>query len=244
MVNKMIDPFTISIVTILGKYALDKGLELGKEVGPKALETAREMYTATLEHLRRNPKAEVIADEFEEDPEAAESLMQKKVDEALQADETLAKRLKTLLAEYDEKVQAYAASGTNYTATVKGGGAVAQGAGATAVGERGVHITGNVSGNITTGDSNAIDSNAARNPSNAPFSTLSPLEENLRRLISEHFNIEELKNLCQDMNITYENLSGEGREGKTRELIDYCRRHGRTDTLIAECKRRRPGLSW
>ena len=34
------NPLTLSIVVILGKYALDKGLELGKEVGPQALDAA------------------------------------------------------------------------------------------------------------------------------------------------------------------------------------------------------------
>ncbi len=40
---------------ILGKYALDKGAELAQEVGPKALDTAREMFIATLDYLLNVP---------------------------------------------------------------------------------------------------------------------------------------------------------------------------------------------
>ncbi|MCP4424852.1 MAG: hypothetical protein GY803_10195 [Chloroflexi bacterium] len=46
--------------------------------------------------------------------------------------------------------------GASYEAKVKGGGAVAQGPGATAVGKRGVNVGGNVGGSIVTGDDNKI----------------------------------------------------------------------------------------
>ncbi|MCB0012595.1 MAG: hypothetical protein KDE34_11860, partial [Anaerolineales bacterium] len=50
------------------------------------------------------------------------------------------------------------APGTIYRAKVKGSGAVAQGPGATAVGERGVSVGGSVGGSIVTGDRNRITS--------------------------------------------------------------------------------------
>ncbi|MCP5096606.1 MAG: hypothetical protein GY943_13720 [Chloroflexi bacterium] len=48
------------------------------------------------------------------------------------------------------------APGTSYRAKVKGGGAIAQGAGSTAVGARGVNVGGNVGGSIVTGDKNTV----------------------------------------------------------------------------------------
>ena len=44
--------------------------------------------------------------------------------------------------------------GVSYRAEVKGGGAVAQGLGATAVGSRGVQVGGSVGGSVVTGDNN------------------------------------------------------------------------------------------
>lgn len=49
-----------------------------------------------------------------------------------------------------------AAAPGSYQARVEGGGAVAQGPGATAVGERGVQVGGSVGGNVITGDSNKV----------------------------------------------------------------------------------------
>ena len=46
--------------------------------------------------------------------------------------------------------------GTTYEAKVKGGGAVAQGPGATAVGSRGVQVGGSAGGSVVTGDSNRL----------------------------------------------------------------------------------------
>lgn len=46
--------------------------------------------------------------------------------------------------------------GTSYQAEVEGGGAIAQGPGSTAVGQRGVNVGGSVSGNVVTGDSNTV----------------------------------------------------------------------------------------
>jgi hypothetical protein len=152
------DPVITPIVLILGKYALDKGVELGKEVGPKALETAREMFGLTLDHLRKNPKGEVIASEFEKDPDTYQKPMEKVLAETAQADMDFVAQLKDLLAKYEEAAREHtAAMGTTYQATLKGSGAIAQGEGAVAAGERGVAVGRNVTGStIITGDSNVV----------------------------------------------------------------------------------------
>lgn len=145
------DPITISIVIILGKYALDKGVELGKEVGPKALETAKEMFTLVLDHLRRDPKGEVIAGEFEQDPQTYQKPVEKALAEATQADADLATKLEALLEKYEAAAMEHAATtGTRYQATLIGSGAIAQGPGAVAAGAGGVAVGGNVKGGVHT----------------------------------------------------------------------------------------------
>jgi hypothetical protein len=144
-----VDPITISIVIILGKYALDKGVELGKEVGPTALEKAKEMFTLVLDHLRRDPKGEVIAGEFEQDPQTYQKPLEKALAAATQADPDLAAQLKALLAQYEQAAREHAAAmGTSYQAIVTGSGAIAQGPGAVAAGAGGVAVGRDVKGGV------------------------------------------------------------------------------------------------
>jgi len=145
------DPLTSSIVVILGKYALDKGAELGKEVGPKALGTAKEMFTLVLDRMRRDPKGEVIAEEFEKDSETYQKPVEKALDAELQADPDLAAQLKGMLASYKEAAQEHAAAtGVSYRAEVRGDGAIAQ-AGSVAAGAGGAAVSGDVEGGIHIG---------------------------------------------------------------------------------------------
>ena len=144
------DPIITPIALILGKYALDKGVELGKEVGPKALETAKEMFGLALDRLRKNPKGEVIAGEFEKDPDTYQKPVEKALADEISADPEFAALLEGLLAEYNAAAEEYAAS-TSYKATVKGSGAIAQGEGAVAAGAGGVAVGGSVQGGINIG---------------------------------------------------------------------------------------------
>ena len=128
------EPLIASIAVILGKYALDKGAALAKEVGPKAMEAAKEMFAAALGRLRREPAGEVIAGEFEKAPQVYQKPVEQKLAEALQADPALAARLKALFEQYEAAAKEHAAGmGTTYQATVTGGvSSIAQGTGASA----------------------------------------------------------------------------------------------------------------
>ena len=150
------DPITASIAIILGKYALDKGAELGKEVGPKALETAKEMFSLVLERIGK--KKPETAQEFPKDPETYRKPLEKALEAELKADPGFAARLKALLEKYEQAAQEHAAAtGTTYKATLIGSGAIAQGPGAKAVGERGVLVEGDVKGGvIVTGDRDEV----------------------------------------------------------------------------------------
>lgn len=62
----------------------------------------------------------------------------------------------------------------------------------------------------------------------------------LLETLLNHFDIEELRTLCFNLNIHYDDLRGEGRVGKARELIAFCERHGRLPELIEAIKKQRP----
>ena len=64
------------------------------------------------------------------------------------------------------------------------------------------------------------------------------------KLIAEHFNLGELRGLCFDLDIQYEDLPGDTRNDKARELVANCERHGRLDDLIARCEQLRPSVNW
>jgi len=62
----------------------------------------------------------------------------------------------------------------------------------------------------------------------------------LRDFITRYFNDSELRDLCFDLGIEYENLGGDNKAAKARELVAYCQRHGRLAELEDTCRRLRP----
>ena len=147
------DPVTAAVLTILGKYALDKGTELAKEVGPHAVATAKKLFTVTLDRLRKRGKG-TIADEYEQDPATYEKPVGKEVDKAKAADAAFATQLKALIAEYDQQAEAHAAqSGQTYHSVLKGNkNTVVQGKNNVVATGGGIAAGGNI-GNITREDS-------------------------------------------------------------------------------------------
>lgn len=144
----MTDPLTISVVSILGKYAIDAGAKLIEEAGPPAAKKAAELAKVALGYLRKKPDGEVIADGFEAKPDVYAAPLEDKLDSAIQADPAFKEQLATLVSAFEEEQATYRASLT-------GSGAIAQGPGATAVGERGSYVGGSA-GVVVTGDSNTV----------------------------------------------------------------------------------------
>lgn len=70
---------------------------------------------------------------------------------------------------------------------------------------------------------------------------MNPIE--LRNFITTTFNDNELRDLCFDLKIPYEDLGGEGRSAKARELVAYCQRRDRLAELEATCLRLRSDVS-
>jgi hypothetical protein len=65
----------------------------------------------------------------------------------------------------------------------------------------------------------------------------------LRQILVKYFNDQELKNLCFDLGIDYENLSSP-KEGFARELILCCERRGFIPELVKGCYLQRPNALW
>ena len=66
----------------------------------------------------------------------------------------------------------------------------------------------------------------------------------LRQLITEYFDDNELRTLCFDLNVEYENLPSSGKANKARDLVAYMQRNGRLPDLIDAGKKERPFLEW
>jgi hypothetical protein len=64
----------------------------------------------------------------------------------------------------------------------------------------------------------------------------------LRRLIEGAFSTSELNDLCFDLGIDHENVPGEERSARVRELIRYCERHSRIADLVRHVGSLRPHL--
>ena len=66
----------------------------------------------------------------------------------------------------------------------------------------------------------------------------------LLQALIQHFNAEELRMLCFNMDIEHEDLPPGGRSSKARSLIEYSQRHHRFNVLATAIREARPAISW
>ncbi len=66
----------------------------------------------------------------------------------------------------------------------------------------------------------------------------------LRKRICETFDLNGIRELCEAINIDFENLGGDTRDRKALELIGYCQRRGMFRQLIDACIALRPQVAW
>jgi len=66
----------------------------------------------------------------------------------------------------------------------------------------------------------------------------------LRRILSTRLSEEELRSLCFDLGVDYENLGGDSKAAHARNLISFFERRVRLNELIAACRNSFPSLPW
>ena len=66
----------------------------------------------------------------------------------------------------------------------------------------------------------------------------------LRQTLTGRFDVGELRTLCFDLGLDYDDLPGEGRASKARELIRYLERRGRIPDLVTVGGQMRPDVFW
>lgn len=66
----------------------------------------------------------------------------------------------------------------------------------------------------------------------------------LQKQVVKHFAVGELKTLCFSIHIDYDDLAGDTKTEKTRELIKFCYRTGRIPELLEQCQELLPAVIW
>lgn len=66
----------------------------------------------------------------------------------------------------------------------------------------------------------------------------------LRKNLTNFFNQSDLRTLCFDLGIEYEDLPGTTRTDKARELIEFCIRNLQIHGLLLYCREKRPRVAW
>ena len=69
-------------------------------------------------------------------------------------------------------------------------------------------------------------------------------DQSLLTLIKDSFDDEELREVCFEIDVNYEDLPAVGRAGKARELILVCEKDGRLPVLLAHLANKRPRTNW
>jgi serine/threonine protein kinase len=66
----------------------------------------------------------------------------------------------------------------------------------------------------------------------------------LRQILATRFDEGELRTLCYDLGIDYDDLPAEGKANTARELVYYLERYDRISELVTFGERLRPDISW
>jgi len=138
-----IDPLTILVVDVLGKYVVDKGATLLKEAGQAAAQAASQLCEFVLTRLKADPADARNAEHFKENPEGYQTPITDAIAEKTKSDPDFAAQLSALLEEYKKATNSSAETNINAASgVVATQGGIAAGVGSVAV-------AGNVKGGIT-----------------------------------------------------------------------------------------------
>jgi len=213
---------------------------------PTAAQAVKDAYDALKAALARKLGAQsgvVKATQAVEEKPNSEGRVRTLEEELQDVRDQIDAEIERLAKKLDEALKQYA-PGTSYTATLTGSGAIAQGPGARAVGERGVMVEGANTGVINTGTQitiqNAYGSGAGgqRTPDN-------PLAQKLYEALSGYaFSMDDLQDLMFTLNVDWDSLSGDNKGAKARAIVDYLTREERLDELHCAAKDKRPRYAW
>jgi hypothetical protein len=168
-----INTLTTAVVTIMSQIALKQGPALVEEVGARAAEKAQALYKRTLDHLRSDAATERVAQRYAQNPEKMAGALEMELAELFDQNAAFRQEVMSLLEAYQTEKQNYEVAtgggafagrdmniGGDYVAGDKVGGDKVQGdkiTSSTAVGERGVNVSGQASGPIITDSGNVIN---------------------------------------------------------------------------------------
>ncbi len=66
----------------------------------------------------------------------------------------------------------------------------------------------------------------------------------LHKQIDQRFNLEEIRSLCFDLGVDFDNVAGEGKSARIRELILQLARRDELQRLIDQLRRERSNVNW
>ena len=136
-----INPLTMVVVDILGKYVVDKGATLVKEAGQSAVQAAAKLFERVMARLKADPAEARNAERFEQNPEGYRTPVAEAIAEKVKNDSDFAAQLTALLEDYKKGIITVDTSNVNADIVAMQGGA--------ATGEGGVAVVGNVKGGIS-----------------------------------------------------------------------------------------------
>jgi len=140
-----IDPITMVVVDILGKYAVDKGVTLLKEAGQATAHAAAQLFDRVMARLKADPADARNAERFEQNPEGYQVPVADAITEKMKTDLDFATQLKVLLEDYQHAISAVGVPSIN-VGSVDSGAVAMQGG--VAAGKGGAAVAGNVQGGI------------------------------------------------------------------------------------------------
>ncbi len=68
--------------------------------------------------------------------------------------------------------------------------------------------------------------------------------QGVQRDLETYFNLDELRGLCFDLDVNFDNLSGDTLRAKTIELVSYCQRRKIVTRLVEQCEALRSEVDW
>ena len=219
--NKRIEEVVTAVSNILNDYTTNLA-----HMTASAQPIAQIVYDMVMAAMQSHPEQRVIAVRYAAHPAETAALLQLELAHLLTNHHELTAKLEDLAARYETAVSA---TSTSTQINVSGRGTVVQGDSNTVVG----------AGATVIQNSN-VQSSGVHLSANDPM----PHAQELRRQLLDLFNESELRDLCWDLGIRYEELGGDRLGGKVRELLGYCWRNGRLPDLLAYCRREKGHVDW